>query len=122
MRAGWVLMLALAGGPALADPAVQSWLTTGDRTRLLAPIAAGRFEPPGTEASAAPLIEIDTDSRHQTMAGFGAAITDASAWLIRHRLDETQRRDLMQSLFGRGGEGAGFSLARLTIGASASRR
>jgi len=52
------------------------------------------------------------------MAGFGAAITDASAWLIRNRLSEAQRSALMAELFGRGERGVGFDLTRLTIGAS----
>ena len=52
------------------------------------------------------------------MAGFGAAITDASAWLLQHRIAPKPREALLQELFGRRGNGVGFSVVRLTIGAS----
>jgi glucosylceramidase len=51
------------------------------------------------------------------MVGFGAAITDASAWLIQNKLNEQQRSALLNELFGKA-PGAGFSFTRLTIGAS----
>jgi hypothetical protein len=34
------------------------------------------------------------------MVGFGAAITDASAWLIQTRMNAVQRAALMLELFG----------------------
>ena len=49
--------------------------------------------------------------------GFGAAITDASAWLIRSRMDGAQRAALMQELFGPA-PALQISFVRLTIGAS----
>jgi glucosylceramidase len=76
------------------------------------------------------VIEIDPATRYQQIAGFGAAITDASAWLIQQRMNPAQRGALMQELFGRkadggridgqssGQAGLGLSFTRLTIGAS----
>ena len=52
------------------------------------------------------------------MLGFGASITDASAWLIQQRMSPAQREALLRELFGRDGDGIGFDFARLTIGAS----
>jgi glucosylceramidase len=52
------------------------------------------------------------------MVGFGAAITDASAWLIQNRLTPAQRDALLKELYGRGEGGLGFSFTRVTIGAS----
>src|SRR5262249_45202852 len=49
--------------------------------------------------------------------GFGAAVTDASAWNIATRLNADQRTELMQELFGRDG-GLGLSFTRISIGAS----
>jgi glucosylceramidase len=98
-----------------AGPAVEVWTTTGDKTRLLARETGLAF------GGAAPLpltIEVDADQRYQTMVGFGASITDASAWLIQHRMNPAQREALMQELFGRGEHGIGFEFTRLTIGAS----
>ncbi|MBT9456852.1 MAG: glycosyl hydrolase [Burkholderiaceae bacterium] len=110
-----VLALALAGGSAVAGPAVQSWLTTSDQTRLLAPQPVSRFAPGKPLALS---IDVDSSRRYQSMIGFGAALTDASAWLIRHKLDDTQRQALLSELFGRADGGAGFGLARLVVGAS----
>jgi glucosylceramidase len=101
--------------PTLSGPPVVAWVTTGDKTRLLA------REPGLAFAEAAPLsanIDVDSTKRYQTMAGFGASITDASAWLIQNRMSEAQRSALLQELFGRGADGIGFDFTRLTIGAS----
>jgi glucosylceramidase len=99
-----------------AGPAVEVWVTTGDRSRLLERDAAPRAFGAGVARGAA--IEVDDTRRFQTMAGFGAALTDASAWLMQHRLTEAQRAALIEELFGRGERGIGFDLMRLTIGAS----
>lgn len=97
-----------------APGAVDVWLTTGDKTQLLArqaPIAFG--------AGAAPaVVEVDARQRFQRIAGFGASLTDASAWLIQHRMSAAQRAALIDELFGRGPNGLGFDFTRLTIGAS----
>jgi glucosylceramidase len=104
--------------PGVAAPAsagVSVWLTSSDRARSLSPMPAADFvsQPP------APIhIRIDPDRRYQRMLGFGAAITDASAWLIQHRMSPAQRNALLRELFGREGEGIGFEFTRLTIGAS----
>ncbi|MFT4257287.1 MAG: glycoside hydrolase family 30 beta sandwich domain-containing protein [Pseudoxanthomonas sp.] len=63
-------------------------------------------------------IEVDARSRHQRIVGFGASITDASAWLIQQRMTPAQREALLRELFGREQGGLGFDFVRLTIGAS----
>jgi glucosylceramidase len=63
-------------------------------------------------------IDINAMQRYQDMVGFGAAITDSSAWLIEQRMSPAQREVLLKELFGREGEGIGLSFTRLTIGAS----
>src|SRR5882672_3529417 len=110
-----ICALLLAVGPlAGASDVVQAWVTTADQSRLLA------REPDTSFGTAAPLairIDIDTGRRYQEMVGFGAAVTDASAWLIQNRLNETQRAALLKELFGRDG-GLGLSFTRISIGAS----
>ena len=106
-------------GASTTLPAVAAWVTTGDRSRLLARDAAGPvFDERASADGAAQVIAVDASRRYQTMAGFGASITDASAWLIQHRMTAAQREALLQELFGRGEQGVGFDLTRLTIGAS----
>ncbi|MCG2586763.1 glycoside hydrolase family 30 beta sandwich domain-containing protein [Massilia sp. TS11] len=95
---------------ASSPPTVAAWVTSGDRSQLLAPAAAGSPSP-GT----VPLV-ITPATRYQEMIGFGAALTDASAWLMTNRLTPAAREALLRDLFGP--DGANFRFTRLTIGAS----
>ncbi|MBV9528485.1 glycoside hydrolase family 30 beta sandwich domain-containing protein [Sphingomonas sp.] len=110
-------MLLIAGCSTLpssgAAPA-EMWLTTADQAQKLAPqpLVGANGPAVGDEA-----ITIDTGRRFQTMHGFGAAMTDASAEVLS-RLPNDQRRAVMAELFGRGTHGLGLSFMRLTIGAS----
>lgn len=94
--------------------AVQAWSTSGDQKKLLTREQDFSFN---TEKPFADVIELDPAIRYQEIVGFGAAITDASAWLIQTRMSEQQRTALMQELFGTS-KGIGLSFTRLTIGAS----
>ena len=110
-------VLGAFGAQALAQErpgAVQAWLTTGDQSKLMARAADARF---GTAKPAPTVIDIDPTKRYQEMQGFGASITDASAYLIQQRMKPAQREALLRELFGRD-PGLGMSFTRLTIGAS----
>lgn len=93
--------------------APQAWVTSGDGLQLMQPQPPLRAAP----ATAGQLIEIDPTQRFQTMSGLGASITDASAQLLMG-LPPARRTALLRELFGRQGAALGFSLTRLTIGAS----
>ena len=105
---------ACAGAP--ADPTARVWMTSGDRSRLLSEDAPLHFQP--SPAAAGPAVTVDADRRFQEIVGFGAAITDASAFLIQTKLADDQRDALLRELFGRQEGGLGFSFTRVTIGAS----
>jgi glucosylceramidase len=94
-----------------------AWLTTPDQAQLLAPQPALAFSTAPTPADL-PVVTVDIAERHQTMVGFGAAITDASAWLLQNKQTPAQRDQLLGELFGHDGQGLGFSFTRVTIGAS----
>lgn len=113
MRALLLAICAL-GVNANANAGVQAWVTSGDQTKLLSAEKGASF---GSARPAKIVIDVDPAVRYQEMAGFGAAITDASAYLIQSRMDARQRAALMEELFGRKG-GIGLSFTRLTIGAS----
>ena len=118
LLASLVLMAWAGAPPAPAQPApadVSVWITTPAHTRALAPSAPARF---AGRASAEPQIVVDDTQRFQEIVGFGASLTDSSAWLIQHTLDARQRDALLKELFGREGNGLGLSFSRLTIGAS----
>jgi glucosylceramidase len=105
-----------SAAPAAPGLAVTTWTTTGDKTRLLAKSNDLQLQ---SNQTALPLrIDVDADTRYQTMVGFGASITDASAWLMQNRLSAPARQGLLQELFGQGPNDVGFGFARLTVGAS----
>jgi glucosylceramidase len=102
------------GGQHDGQPVAQVWLTTGDRSRLLA------RDPDVPIRSAAPhspiIVDVDETTTYQTMVGLGAALTDASALLLNRTLG-AQRDTVMRELFG-AEPGLGLSFVRVPIGAS----
>lgn len=98
------------------EPVARGWMTSADGSVKLEPIReirpAGVTVPVGTVE-----VRVDIAQRFQAIAGFGASITDASAWLIQNRLTPKARAALLTELFGRNG-GMGFNVTRVTIGAS----
>lgn len=118
---GLLLATALVFGShaAASEPAplqARMWLTTSDHTIALAeqaPVGASSKKLAGSVA-----IDVDASQRFQSMVGFGASLTDASAWLIQHRMSAPQRDALLKELFGRDNGGLGLDFTRLTIGAS----
>jgi glucosylceramidase len=62
-------------------------------------------------------IAVDPARRYQQVDGFGASITDSSAWLLYTKLNETQRTNAMQLLFSRS-NGIALSFLRQPMGAS----
>lgn len=94
---------------AVADSA---WVTTADRSLLLAPHAVG----PADSTPADVEIALDTTDTGQPIEGFGAALTDASQIVIG-RLPGPARTALLRELFS-STEGIGLSLLRVPLGAS----
>lgn len=95
---------------------VAEWMTTGDRSRLLSREPDLRFET-GATGSALPIIDVDYTQRFQSIVGWGAAMTDASSYLLQTKLNPAQREALLQELFGRQ-NGIGLSFVRIPMGAS----
>ena len=121
VAAGLLALLAGCAGPgsrvgaarAVATPAVTAWTTSADHRLAL---HAERL--PYDLSTGAADISIDAAATRQRMVGFGAAITDASAWVLQHDMTASQREALLRDLFGRDGDGIGLNVTRLTIGAS----
>lgn len=68
--------------------------------------------PPGAET-----IAIDTSVTYQEIDGFGASLTDSSAWLIYEFLSASERQAVLTDLFDPD-EGIGLSYLRQPMGAS----
>ena len=107
-----LVLLAGAGSPVLA---VDVWLTKGDQSQLLAQQTDVLLEP--GSGSGGYTINVDAGTTYQTIEGFGAALTDSSAWLMENRLTGSQRADLMKLMFSPD-TGTGFSYVRVPMGAS----
>ena len=106
-----IAALACASAAQAHAPAPRAWLTTGDRTSLLAE------QPPralGAPDRALPTIAVDPSRSYQRIEGLGASITDSSAHLLAHSPD---RDAIMRSLFDPR-HGLGLSYLRQPMGAS----
>ena len=88
-------MIAITIAP--AAHAVNVWVTTGDKSQLLRQRPDVLFQP-GTGSGGTP-VSVVSETTFQTIAGFGAAMTDSSAWLLQNELTEPQRDKLMRQLF-----------------------
>lgn len=86
-------------------PDLKEALTQGRKHSFMAAPAAG------------PVITVDDARSFQTMDGFGAAMTDSSAWLLEDQLTAAQRKDVMRRLFDPR-HGIGISFVRVPLGAS----
>ncbi|EIL87067.1 glycoside hydrolase family 30 beta sandwich domain-containing protein [Rhodanobacter sp. 115] len=95
---------------------VQVWLSTADRRLRLAQQPDVMAEERGADTGTADVV-IDLAHTYQTMTGFGAALTDSSAWLIRNKMSALQRAALLHEMFGPP-PGLDFNMLRITIGAS----
>ncbi len=97
-----------------AGSTVQVWLTTSDGSSQLAQQSDIPF---GGNTGNASTIRVNESKTFQQMTGFGAAVTDSSAWLINNKMNGDQRNALMQKLFD-SGRGIGMSFVRIPMGAS----
>ena len=62
-------------------------------------------------------ITVNDAVKYQQIDGFGASLTDSSAWLLWNKLTEAQRKEAVQMLFSRS-KGIGVSVLRQPMGAS----
>lgn len=104
-----------------AEEDVQVWLSKVNATDTgmeygLAQQANVNFQA-NDQASLSNMIIIDENQKYQEMDGFGASITEASAYLYQNNLSEEKKQAVMQALFSKE-NGIGISMLRQTIGAS----
>ena len=97
-------------------PAVNAWLTTIDGRNQLTAQARLTFTL-GSPNAVFPTIDVDEGQQFQQMEGFGAAVTDSSAWLMYTQMSTSQRNDLMKRLFDPV-NGIGINFVRVPMGAS----
>jgi len=98
---------------AAEDRVAEVWLTIGNGSVRLEQQASRPFVSAG-EATGNLTITIDPARTHQTMEGFGAALTNSSAFLIHNH---PQRQAILETLFSPT-DGIGISYVRVPLGAS----
>src|SRR6476469_1080716 len=106
-----------------ANAPIRIWLTSGDQKRLLEPQQEIQWAAKGDSPSGS-LIDVDRTREFQEMIGFGAAMTDASAFLFQ-KIPPALRDTVLRDLFGppvnvpgAGDYGIGLSFVRVPMGAS----
>jgi len=94
---------------------VSSWLTTADLRTHLAQQNDVHFST-GTGSDIIK-ISVNENQTDQQMDGFGASLTDGSAWLMYNKMSKSQRDELMERLFSPV-KGIGLNFLRQPMGAS----
>ena len=108
------LALLAAVAPAGATD-VQVWLTRGDQVSLLESRPSLTFQSgAGTHTIK---VHLTPATLYQAMEGFGAAMTDSSAWVIQNEMTAAQRDALLAQLFSPD-TGIGISFLSVPMGAS----
>jgi glucosylceramidase len=95
----------------LSSRPVQAWRTSGKQR-------CERVEAPAWRSGSATgssAIRLKPEERHQDVLGFGAALTDASCYLLA-QMSGSSRAALLKECFGP--DGLGLSIGRTTIGSS----
>ncbi len=110
-----LVMLHAFSSMAQQPDAIQTWLTTADRSSLLS------LQTNSLHFSASngpePAIEVNDMAQYQRMEGFGVAVTGGSAQLLM-RMDRAQRTSLLEELFGTKSDDIRISYIRVSIGSS----
>jgi glucosylceramidase len=112
----WILLfLGMRIGARAQSTAVQYWITTPDRSQLIAPQPVPlRWVTHKPDPNA---IVVDESKTFQQIDGFGFALTGGSAEHLV-RMDAADRKKLLQEIFGTGKSDISVSYLRISIGAS----
>ena len=113
-----LFLIVLPAAPAAAQQHARltAWITTPDRSLLLAPQQPVAFLS-GSVGQGLPSIDIGDKQTMQSIDGFGFALTGGSAQLLM-RMDAARRAALLREVFTSKGQGIGVSYLRVSIGSS----
>lgn len=101
--------------PPVTGAAIDYWITTGDKSKLLQRQATALNFSDVTNTNQ--VILVDSATQFQSVRGFGYTLTGGSAYLI-NRLSASEKSSLLQELFGSGENSIKISYLRISIGAS----
>jgi len=103
------------GGSGNPVGGVESWVTDLSTAQRLTPQPVQGWQSGAGPAGST--VVVDPTRRYQTMTGFGASMTDTSAWVLTNKLSEAARLKTMSTLFSPD-QGIGLSMLRQPMGAS----
>jgi glucosylceramidase len=100
---------------AQVDNTIGVTITSGDKKFLLSKAEPLVFQP---DSANGVVIHVDTSQKFQSIDGFGYALTGGSAYLLKQKLTDQQRTELLKELFSTDENGIGISYLRISVGAS----
>jgi glucosylceramidase len=103
------------GGGTPTGATVAMWETTSDGSKALA--AQPSIALTTGSGGGSNTITINAATQYQQMTGFGASLTDSSAWLLANQMTAAQRAAAMTALFDPT-QGIGVSMLRQPMGTS----
>ncbi|HET8913316.1 MAG TPA: discoidin domain-containing protein [Ktedonobacteraceae bacterium] len=117
LNATLLLRASRSSPPAARSASTEAsvWLTTADLQTHLAQQGAVPFSM--GNGSGIIKITVNENQVDQQMTGFGASLTDGSAWLMYNKMNKGQRDELMRRLFSPV-DGIGLNFLRQPMGAS----
>ncbi len=110
----WAVLLAAPASPDVPPRTVLVVRSSADLREALAAQPTLKFVP--TKPFGSIVIHVNDGRHYQRVTGFGAAMTDTSAWLIQDRLTGAARTALYDDLWGPAG--ADMTFLRIPMGAS----
>jgi glucosylceramidase len=100
--------------PAQKEGSIQVYRSSEELHESLLEKASLQFS---KERAATLTITVDDTVKYQEIDGFGASLSESSAWLLKRKLNDAQRMEALQMLFDRK-KGIGLSMLRQPMGAS----
>jgi glucosylceramidase len=110
-------LLSIATLATLHAQTVHVTQTMDDLSQALATQPTLKFNKAAAGVTASTTITIDITQRFQTIDGFGASMTEGSAYLLGEKLSTAERSKVMTQLFDPK-EGVGLSFVRVPIGST----
>jgi glucosylceramidase len=103
-----------AARPGKSPASISVFASSEEKHESLAEKPALAFR---TERTNALTIFVDATTKYQEIDGFGASVSESSAYLLKRKLTDAQRTDALRMLFDRQ-KGIGLSMLRQPMGAS----
>lgn len=100
----------------IVNSMVEFWQSDTKQKKMLVKKPSLNFTTDSSDIKNDYTIFVNPLVKYQKIDGFGASLTDSSAWLLNYRLTDGKRNQVIEQLFGP--SGIRLSLLRQTMGSS----